>query len=226
VAKEREQVEQALQAANLKSANLAKETRREELQQRIIKERKQNAYLLTKLDAIRNAGVKPRHDPPSDPSSSEGDEEPEDWRPRKPKATPHQPPPVINYHQPHIKFPEPPKFSGVGKLPVEKWLAQLDLYFEATGIRVKRTLYAAMLLQDNAATWWMSIRRDGTEPKRWIDFKQQITQQFKNIDSNRRARDRLEGLKQTTSVRNFIKFFEDLIYEIEDIGHSEQYWKF
>jgi hypothetical protein len=83
-----------------------------------------------------------------------------------------------------------------------------------------------MLLQDNAATWWMSIRRDGTEPKRWIDFKQQITQQFKNIDSNRRARDRLEGLKQTTSVRNFIKFFEDLIYEIEDIGHSEQYWKF
>jgi hypothetical protein len=31
VAKEREQVEQALQAANLKSANLAKEARREEL---------------------------------------------------------------------------------------------------------------------------------------------------------------------------------------------------
>jgi hypothetical protein len=99
--------------------------------------------LLAQLDAIRSIGEdpikssNPGPDPPSDPDSSDEDE-PDIKKERKP-SRPRSPslPPVINYHQSNVRFPEPPKFTGVGKLSVEKWLAQLKLYFEASGIRVK-----------------------------------------------------------------------------------------
>ena len=157
IAKEWVQIEEAIRVAKAKQANAASKANAEKkkaLQEKLIQERKQTAYLLAKLDAIRNGGA-PHQDPPSDPSSSDNNEEDDEskgWRTRKPKKSTHLPPPII-YHQPNIRFPEPPKFTGVGKQPVEKWLGQMDLYFEASGIRVKWTLYAAMLLQDNAATW-------------------------------------------------------------------------
>ena len=102
----------------------------------------------------------------------------------------------------------------------------MELYFDATGARTDRTLYASMLLQDNAATWWMALRCKGTAPTNWNDFKNHITYQFKNVDSNRRARDQIEECRQTTSVRNYKKAFEDLFYQIEDMGDMELYYKF
>ena len=139
IAREKAEIEEAIEDAKAKQAAERKERAEEDIKAKITEQRRENIRLLAKLDAIRGS-TKPDPDPPSDPNSSEeseDDEEPKDRKERKHrKSAPYQTPPPI-YHQPSIKFPEPQRFTGVGKQSVEKWLAHLELYFEASGIKVK-----------------------------------------------------------------------------------------
>jgi len=135
-----------------------------------------------------------------------------------------------DYHQPqlnNLKYPTPPKFDGSPRKPVATWLFNVDTFFDAVGAAdTQRTPYAALLLDGNAQTWWRSLKEKGTQPRRWDQFKILIEEQFYTINDDRKARDALRNLKQTTSVTNYIADFTNLTLRIKDMSDADIYYEF
>ena len=72
----------------------------------------------------------------------------------------------------------------------------------------------------------MGVNRQEIESKTWWDFKFQLAQEFKVIDEERIARDRLAKLRQLTSVQEYIKEFRILKMKISDLSEAEEFDKF
>ena len=83
-----------------------------------------------------------------------------------------------------------------------------------------------MMLKEGAGVWWMGANRQGIEPKTWWNFKFQLAQEFKIIDEERIARDKLAKLRQLTSVQEYIKEFRILKMKISDLSEAEEFDKF
>jgi hypothetical protein len=123
---------------------------------------------------------------------------------------------------------KPETFSGRRDGPeVDRWLFQLKQYFEFTKMKDKEQVpYAALLLRDNAATWWQ-VRIQSAEQrlaapiKDWDDFAQALKAQFKPANATERARDRLANAKQTSSIRAYNDLIRSLALEIPDIQETE-----
>ena len=60
----------------------------------------------------------------------------------------------------------------------------------------------------------------------WNQFKELITKQFQKFDESLRARDKLQALKQTRSVTDYIGEFNALVYQIQDLADSEAFYQF
>ena len=60
----------------------------------------------------------------------------------------------------------------------------------------------------------------------WAQFEELIIKQFQKFDESLRARDRLQALKQSRSVTDYIGEFNALIYQIQDLAESEAFYQF
>src|SRR3954452_17514316 len=65
--------------------------------------------------------------------------------------------------------------------------------------------------------------RPPTPLPNWVEFQEQLTQQFRPINANKIARDKLACLRQTGSVRAYNQIFMSTILEIP---HIDEYEKF
>ena len=127
----------------------------------------------------------------------------------------------------NLKYPPPQKFDGSPKTPVTNWLFNVELFFDAVGAPDEQcTPYAALLLTGNAQTWWKSLKERGTHPRHWDQFKRMIKEQFYTINEDKKARDALRNLKQTTSVANYIGTFTELTLRINDMSDADIYYDF
>jgi hypothetical protein len=134
------------------------------------------------------------------------------------------------------KPPKPSNFHGTGNQGivqrVDLWLFEMEQYCDAvkmpSGVRVD---FAASFLRTGAATWWRAHIegfKKGSYAKcsDWNDFSNSLKKQFKPINFQKIARDKLFNLRQTKSVVQYIYEFHALCLDIDDISEGEKLDKF
>jgi Retrotransposon gag protein len=132
----------------------------------------------------------------------------------------------------HLKDPE--TFSGKTSENVDRWLAQVNHYFRATGEEVDtyKVAFAVALLRGNAAAWWDSnvalARSNGHEEAEctWLQFQQGLIESFQAINKVWRARRKLATLTQKTSVAEYLTHFNAIAYDIPDMADGDKCEKF
>jgi hypothetical protein len=111
---------------------------------------------------------------------------------------------------------------------LEEWIYKMDIYLHAMQVPDQlRVLTAVSFLQGNAMTWWralIGVQDPTTVP--WIDFVQRLRDEFLPVNAVKVASDKLERLKQTGSVANFVKEFRTLALQIPDLSAAEKLRRF
>lgn len=134
------------------------------------------------------------------------------------------------------KPPKPSNFHGTGNQlkdqRVDLWLFEMEQYCDAVKMPISaRVDFAASFLRHAAATWWRAHIegvKKGRFPKcsDWTEFSNSLKLQFKPVNFQKIARDKLFNLRQTKSVVHYIYEFHALCLDIDDISDGEKLDKF
>ena len=115
-----------------------------------------------------------------------------------------------------IKPKDPPVFYGRANEDVDTWIAKVGdfLYLTEANSR-QQVAYAATLLQEAAADWWMALLREraGRRPDDWAEFTVLLAKRFGSNTRVDRARAELRNIRQGQSetVRSYSTRFESLL---------------
>lgn len=126
----------------------------------------------------------------------------------------------------NLKLPE---FEGKTSEDVEEWLFSLQLNFDANDTAAdKRVKLAAASLRGAALTWWRAqmLSKKELAPSTWDAFADSITAAFQPINPIQAARDKLDNLKQTTSVAAYAHAFRNLALRIPDLSDADKLQRF
>src|SRR3954451_8787393 len=146
----------------------------------------------------------------------------------QPQAQP-QAAPVAAPAAPGFKVKQPDTYDG-RKTPVDLWIFQVQQYFNAVNLtdNERAVYYATNLLRGDAATWWrmryttLVSTTPITPLPTWPEFQQQLIAQFKPVNFEKIARDKLARLRQTSSVRAYNSIFMSTVLEINNISEYEK----
>ena len=86
--------------------------------------------------------------------------------------------------------------------------------------------YAVSFLIGAARTWWRAQEASGSPPTTWAAFKASFLEAFQTIDAKRMARDRMENLKQRTSVTDYANQFSGLLLEVPEMHSADVVYRF
>ena len=115
-----------------------------------------------------------------------------------------------------IKPKEPPVFYGRANEDVTTWVAKLSDFFYLTEATPRQQVaYAATLLQEAAADWWVALLREryGLRPEDFQEFAVLLEKRFGSSTRVDRARAALRDIRQgqTETVRSYSTRFEALL---------------
>ena len=125
---------------------------------------------------------------------------------------------------------KPPNFGGKSGESIDTWIFRIDQQFlldPATD--EKKVLIAVTYLTDNAATWWRHVYEENAQRSvvwSWNDFKNNIKTQFKPLDAEKIAQNRLNNLRQTASVAAYINNFRNLLLDIPTMAEGDRIEQF
>ncbi|KAL4368415.1 hypothetical protein GQ457_05G001620 [Hibiscus cannabinus] len=132
-----------------------------------------------------------------------------------------------------VEVPRPRTFGGSRNAQeVDNFLYGLDQYLGAVGIveDASKIQTASLYLTDTAMLWWRRRRNDiekGTcTISTFDDFKRELKRQFYPENAEDEARARLRRLKQSGSIRDYIKDFTNLVLEIPDLFDKDSLFYF
>ncbi|KAL4353583.1 hypothetical protein GQ457_06G027510 [Hibiscus cannabinus] len=132
-----------------------------------------------------------------------------------------------------VEVPRPRTFGGSRNAQeVDNFLYGLDQYLGAVGIveGALKIQTASLYLTDTAMLWWRRRRNDiekGTcTISTFDDFKRELKRQFYPENAEDEARARLRRLKQSGSIRDYIKDFTNLVLEIPDLSDKDSLFNF
>ncbi|KAL4333573.1 hypothetical protein GQ457_07G007230 [Hibiscus cannabinus] len=132
-----------------------------------------------------------------------------------------------------VEVPRPRTFGGSRNAQeVDNFLYGLDQYLGALGIveDASKIQTASLYLTDTAMLWWRRRRNDiekGTcTISTFDDFKRELKRQFYPENAEDEARARLRRLKQSGSIRDYIKDFTNLVLEIPDLSDKDSLFNF
>ncbi|KAL4388985.1 hypothetical protein GQ457_09G028100 [Hibiscus cannabinus] len=132
-----------------------------------------------------------------------------------------------------VEVPRPRTFGGSRNAQeVDNFLYGLDQYLGAVGIveDASKIQTASLYLTDTAMLWWRRRRNDiekGTcTISTFDDFKRELKRQFYPENAEDEARARLRRLKQSGSIRDYIKDFTNLVLEIPDLSDKDSLFYF
>nr|XP_009779696.1 PREDICTED: uncharacterized protein LOC104228850 [Nicotiana sylvestris] len=132
-----------------------------------------------------------------------------------------------------LKIPEPKPYSGARNAKeVENFIFDVEQYFDAVGglEEAKKVATAAMYLQGDAKLWWRvkyeAIKAGEDALETWAELKAAIRLQFfpENVEYN--SRRKLRELRQTKSVRDYVREFSALMLSIRDMGDKDKLFTF
>lgn len=111
---------------------------------------------------------------------------------------------------------------------LEEWVYKMDLYLHAMHVPDPlRVITAVSFFHGNAMTWWRTLI--GTQDPSaisWAAFVQRLRDEFLPVNAVKVAADKLERLKQTGSVANFVREFRTLALQIPDLSTAEKLRRF
>ncbi|KAL4278727.1 hypothetical protein GQ457_03G035580 [Hibiscus cannabinus] len=132
-----------------------------------------------------------------------------------------------------VEVPRPRTFGGSRNAQeVDNFLYGLDQYLGALGIveDASKIQTVSLYLTDTAMLWWRRRRNDiekGTcTISTFDDFKRELKRQFYPENAEDEARARLRRLKQSGSIRDYIKDFTNLVLEIPDLSDKDSLFNF
>ena len=115
-----------------------------------------------------------------------------------------------------IKPKDPPVFHGRANEDVDTWLAKVGDFLYLTEANPRQQVaYAATLLQEAAADWWVALLRErsGRRPEDFAEFTVLLCKRFGSSTRVDRARAELRNIRQGQSetVRSYSTRFESLL---------------
>ncbi|XP_070002194.1 uncharacterized protein [Nicotiana sylvestris] len=140
---------------------------------------------------------------------------------------------VVVTREAKIEAPKPPVFKGVRDAQeVENFLWHLENYFRHGKVRDDEAKIntAVLYLSKTAMLWW---RRKMTDVDKglctistWDQFKADFKRQFFPNNVLYEARIKLRELKQTWSIRNYVKEFTTLMLQIPNLTNDDLLFHF
>ena len=130
-----------------------------------------------------------------------------------------------------VKARKPEQFTGESnREDVSQWLFESERYFTLSGTNPLEAIqYASSYLSGAAAIWWRSrVRQHGPTGGvgSWDGFVEALTAQFKPVNGEKLARDKLARLIQARSVQDYTSRFRTLCLQIDGITESEMLDRF
>lgn len=133
-------------------------------------------------------------------------------------------PPTFRVPDAVLKAIKPDLFHGRETEDVDRWLMQLDDYFQVANVSdpIARTCAARLLLRDVAADWaQLNLPLLLDESLLWETFKIKLSGRFENVNAAEIAREKIYDLKQKASVSRYIREFEKLHTQACNIMDAE-----
>jgi hypothetical protein len=132
---------------------------------------------------------------------------------------------------------KPNRFGGTSKENVDDWIFAIEQYFEISQLPEELKVgHAVSFLQGNAITWWRAqvvllLRESNNFGQAdqiisWSECKRKLIAQFKPVNAEKIARDKLRNLVQTSSVLKYINLFNTLCLDIPNLVEEDRLDKF
>jgi hypothetical protein len=133
-----------------------------------------------------------------------------------------------------MEVPKPKAYNGERSArEIDNFLYQVERYFDATfqldDASKLRTI--PLYLGDIPTLWWRRVTEDVARERctaitTWRGFKDELKKQFYPESATDEARTKLRHLKQTCTIREYVKEFTELLLEIPDMSDSDVLFSF
>ena len=140
---------------------------------------------------------------------------------------------MATHEAPRVEVPKPHTFNGQRDAKeLDNFLWHMERYFEGIALTDEATKVrtATLYLTDIATLWWrrrfLEIQRGTCTIDTWADFKREIKKQFYPKDAGCIARRKINHLKHTGSVWDYVKEFSSLMLEAPDMNENELLFNF
>ena len=140
---------------------------------------------------------------------------------------------MATHEAPSVEVPKPHTFSGQRDAKeLDNYLWHMERYFEAIRLNDEATKVrtATLYLIDIATLRW---RRKFVEMERktctidtWVDFKKEIKKQFYPEDVEYMERKKINHLKHTGFIRDYVKEFSSLMLEAPGMVEKDLVFNF
>ncbi|KAK0602998.1 hypothetical protein LWI29_000294 [Acer saccharum] len=132
-----------------------------------------------------------------------------------------------------IKVPEPKKFEGKRDAKeLENFLWDMEQYFKAAKIPNREQVnITSMYLGRDAMLWWRTRIMDDLSAGRpkiatLESLKKELKYQFLPYNMSWLVRESLKKMKQSGSVREYVKEFSLLMLDIQDMSEVDKQFNF
>ena len=123
---------------------------------------------------------------------------------------------------PEIRLAEAPIFKG--DETVQDFIFQMNLLMEASQTPLeRRVMVVSAQFRNKAITWFRTIQ---PIPANWVDLQQLLLNQFGPVNTDITARNKLDSLKQTGDIRDYINEFNSLIIELPNMHMGDKVHRF
>ncbi|KAG6517981.1 hypothetical protein ZIOFF_021381 [Zingiber officinale] len=135
--------------------------------------------------------------------------------------------------RPLVRVPEPKSFGGTRSAKeLENFLWDMEQYFVAAKVpETEKVTISSMYLIGDAKLWWRTRMVDDANAGRqkidtWDRLKKEMKDKFLPGNTSWIARDGLKRLKQSGSVRDYVKEFSSLMLDIQNMSEEDKLYNF
>ncbi|KAK4397585.1 RNA-directed DNA polymerase [Sesamum angolense] len=128
-----------------------------------------------------------------------------------------------------VKVPDPKPFGGARSAKeLENFLWDMEIYFQAASIpNAEKVSITNMYLIGDAKLWWRTRLSDHASANRdkietWDILKKELKGQFWPCNTSWLARESLQKLKHSGTVRDYVKEFSSLMLDIRDMSEEDK----
>ena len=132
-----------------------------------------------------------------------------------------------------VRVPEPKGFRGARNAKeLENFLWDMEHLFKAAHVPDSEPVYiTSMYLYGDAKLWWRTQMGDDAGSGRpqidtWETLKRELKEQFLPTNSAWLARESLKRLKDTGSVKEYVKEFSSIMLDIRNMSDEDQLFNF
>ncbi|KAL0346356.1 UNVERIFIED_CONTAM: hypothetical protein Scaly_1651600 [Sesamum calycinum] len=132
-----------------------------------------------------------------------------------------------------VNVPDSKPFGGARSAKeLENFLWDMETYFQAVRIpEAKKVPITSMYLIGDAKLWWRTCLSNNASANRdkietWDVLKKELKGQFWPCNTSWLARESLQKLKHSGTVRDYVKEFSSLMLDIRDISEEDKLFNF